>query len=115
MLLKKQEKDNTIEALFDSSNLYKTIYLKDKNIMYIFFKKGGVYSYYNIDNELYQIFESADSQGEFFTRTIKHHKDIYPCSKEFTMKKFEINDLTEQIKEALNESRGDNRSTEEMS
>lgn len=99
MLLRKQDENGVVEALFDSSNLYKALYLKEKKIMYVFFKKGGVYSYYNVDNAIYEQFETAESQGEFFTKHLKYNTN-YPYSKEFVMKDFEINDLTNSINEA---------------
>jgi hypothetical protein len=100
MLVRRQEENGVVEALFNSSNLFKALYLKERKIMYVFFKKGGVYSYYNVDNVIYEQFEIADSQGEFFSQNIKN-KSLYPHSKEFKMKEFEINDLTNSINEAL--------------
>jgi hypothetical protein len=100
MLLRRQEENGVIEALFDSSNLFKCLYLKEQKIMYVFFKKGGVYSYYNVDSEVYGEFEVAESQGQFFSQKIKNNAR-YPHSKEFKMKDFEVNELTTRINEAL--------------
>jgi translation elongation factor P/translation initiation factor 5A len=100
MLLRRQEENGVVEALFNSSNLFKALYLKGNKIMYVFFKKGGVYSYFNMDNEMYEQFELAESQGEFFAQNIKNNAR-YPHSKEFKMKDFEINDLTNRINEAI--------------
>lgn len=100
MLLRRQEENGVVEALFNSSNLFKSLYLKENRIMYVFFKKGGVYSYYNVDSEVYDEFEQAESQGEFFSQKIKNNGQ-YPHSKEFKMKDFEINDLTNRINEAV--------------
>lgn len=99
MLLKKQEENGVVEAIFDSSNLYKALYLRENKIMYVFFKKGGVYSYYNVDSDIYNEFETADSQGEFFTKNMKMNSK-YPYSKEFVMKDFEISELSNRINEA---------------
>ncbi len=103
MLLKKQEENGVIEALFESSNIFKSIYLPSKKILYVFFGKGNVYSYFNIDPETYKLFEEAKSQGQFFIKEIKLKKELYPHSKEFKMKNFEINELTEQIGILINE------------
>jgi hypothetical protein len=100
MLLRRQEENGVVEALYNSSNLFKSLFLKERHIMYVFFKKGGVYSYYNVNEEIYDEFEAAESQGEFFTQKIKNNQQ-YPHSKEFKMKDFEINELTTRINEAV--------------
>jgi hypothetical protein len=60
-----------VECIFDSSNITKTIYFEDNEKFYIFFKRGHGYSYINVDKELYENFENAESQGKFFNQNIK--------------------------------------------
>jgi len=101
MLLKKQVTENCIEALFNSSNLFKTLYFKNKKLLYVFFRKGGVISYSNVSYEDYENFENADSQGEFMVRNIQKNPKKYPFRKEYKMKLFEIEDLTKEIDHLL--------------
>lgn len=61
-----------IECVFDSSNIVKTIYFEHNEKLYIFFKRGHGYSYINVDKELYENFEKAESQGKFFNQKIKN-------------------------------------------
>lgn len=103
MLLKREEESGSIEAYFDSSNVLKSLYIKERNMLYVFFGKGNVYSYYNIDNELYNLFESAESQGEFLTNEIRTKSQKHPTIKEFKMKPFELNEITQKISILINE------------
>lgn len=86
-----------VEAIFDSSNILKTTYFINDNRLYISFYKGGVYSYSNIDPELYYNFKNAESQGKFFASTIKKNPSKYPYRKEFTLYPDEINEINEAV------------------
>jgi hypothetical protein len=107
MLLKKQVTEKYIEALFDSTNLFKTVYNKQKKILYVFFRKGGVVSYLNISPELYEEFENTSSQGEFVSRRIQKNPTAYPFRKEYKMKLFEIENLTNEIDKLILEMEDD--------
>jgi len=116
MLLKRiQQNDengneDVIEAIYDSSNLLKTTYLPKLQRLYIYFKKGIVYSYYNVDATTYSEFELSESQGVYHNKNLKNNTK-FPYSKEFKMLNFEIQNINEEIEEALksklNESSND--------
>ena len=104
MLLERKElKDSEtseiiVEAYYDSSNLIKTIYLPTKNTLFIIFKKGVVYSYSNVDRELYVGLENSDSQGNYFSKSIaKNPKCVY--YKEYKLYEFEKKEIFTLIEE----------------
>lgn len=80
-----------VESVFDSSNILKTTYFPKNNRLYISFKRGHTYSYGNINEELYNEFEQAESHGKFFNEKIKN-KDEFPYRKEFTLYPSEIDE-----------------------
>lgn len=85
------------EAVYDSSNILKTTYFPIQKKLYISFNRGGVYSYTNVDEELYEEFKNAESQGKFFAQTIKKQPQKYPYRKEFTLYPEEVNELKEVV------------------
>lgn len=104
MLLERKELTDTdsgellVEALYDSSNIMKSIYLPDKKTLFIFFKKGVVYSYHNVDNEVYVGFENSDSQGVYFSKNMaKNPNCIY--YREYKLYEFEKKDMLKLIEE----------------
>jgi hypothetical protein len=102
-LIKKEgEEYGYVEAIFDSSNLMKTIYFPHKCKLYIFFNKGIVYSYSNISASLYQDFESSESQGKFLAEKIKKSPQ-YSYYKEFKLLETEIKDLRNIVETFRNE------------
>lgn len=100
MLLYKisSQNDNIIECLYESTNLLKTTYIKDKEKLYVYFRKGYVYSYSNVEHMLYEQFETSESQGIFLSEYIIKDK-VYPSFKEFKMMNFEIDDIEKTINE----------------
>jgi len=74
--------DSYIECIFKSDNILKTTYFNKSKRLYIYFIRGNVYSYENIDNELYEDFENADSQGQFFHKKFFRNKEY---RSEFTL------------------------------
>lgn len=104
MLLERKElrddetKELYVEALYNSSNIMKSIYLPDKQMMFIIFKKGVVYSYAHIDIETYLGFENADSQGVYFSKNIaKNPLCVY--YREYKLYEFEKKDMLKLIEE----------------
>ncbi len=87
-----------IEAIFDSSNILKTLYFEHVEKFYIFFKRGQSYSYVNVDKELYESFENAESQGKFFNQYIRS-KPEFECRYEFKLLEAEIKVAEDIIKE----------------
>ena len=104
MLINKKivyDNDNAIgyiESIFDSKNVLKTTYFPKTKKLYISFSRGKTYSYQNIDNELYNKFEEAQSQGLFFNENIKNKKE-YPYYTEFSLIDSEMNEINKILKE----------------
>lgn len=104
MLLERKElrdeetKELVVEALFDSSNIMKSIYIPDREILFIIFKKGVVYSYEHIDIETYVGFENADSQGVYFSKNITKNP-VFVFYRQYKLYEFEKKDLLKLIEE----------------
>jgi hypothetical protein len=96
MILQKKEINEFIESVYDSSNLYKSIYNTKKNELFIFFKRGGVYVYGPVSNELFEGLQNAESQGKYFHAVLKKSNEIN-YSKAFTLHEEEKNDLENLI------------------
>lgn len=96
-----------VEGYYDSSNIIKSVYLPEKKTLFIIFKRGVVYSYYNIDLEVYLGFENADSQGVYFSKNIaKNPKYVYYREyKLYEFEKKEIFTLIEERKQILDEEK----------
>jgi hypothetical protein len=77
MILKKQEKDGIIKAMYNSSNVVASIYNSNNNDLEIIFKSGSKYRYTGVSKSDYMRFEIADSQGKVFESYIKK----YPTTK----------------------------------
>lgn len=73
MILKRQEKDNKIKAMYSSSTILASIYDKEKNDLTVIFNKGGQYKYAGVSNTDYTRFELADSQGIVLNSHIKKY------------------------------------------
>ena len=94
------------EAIFDSSNILKTTYFPKQNRLYVSFNRGGVYSYENVDNEKYEEFKDAESQGKYFIKEIKNDPSKYPYRKEFTLYPDEVKNLKEERDQTKKELEG---------
>ena len=111
MLLERKELTDSetsemiIEALYESSNIIKSMYLPAKKTLFIIFRKGFVYSYSNVDNELYVGFEVADSQGIYFSKNISKNANClyYKEYKLYEFEKMDIFKLIEERKQILKE------------
>lgn len=90
-----------IESIFNSGNVLKTTYFPTQNRLYLAFNSGQVYSYSNIDNNLYEEFENAESQGKFFHSRIRSKPEEYIYRKEFTLYPTELSEIKEVVKKNL--------------
>lgn len=88
-----------IECVFDSTNILRTTYFPMLRRLYISFNKGNVYSYSNINEDLYKEFENSDSQGKFFASNIRSNPNDYPVRKEFKLYPSEVEETKILIKE----------------
>lgn len=86
-----------VESIFNSGNILKTVYFVAQNRLYISFKRGNTYSYSNITPEIYHEFETTESQGKFFHKTISANANKYPYRHEFDLMKLEIEEIIEII------------------
>ena len=73
MILKKQEKDNKVKAIYSSSNICASTYDKQTQGLTIIFNNGGQYVYEGVSGTDYARFELADSQGAVFNTHIKKY------------------------------------------
>lgn len=76
MILKRTEKGNIIEALYDSSNIIASSYNKLTNQLQITFGKGDTYAYDLVNPTDYLRFELAESQGKVFNSHIKKYSYV---------------------------------------
>jgi hypothetical protein len=73
MLLKRKQKENLIEATYDSSNILSSKYDKESKRLTITFKRGAQYTYMDVSSSDYLRFETAESQGIILNSHIKLH------------------------------------------
>jgi 2',3'-cyclic-nucleotide 2'-phosphodiesterase (5'-nucleotidase family) len=73
MLLKRTQKENLIEATYDSSNILSSKYDKDSKKLIITFKRGAQYVYMGVSSSDYLRFETAESQGAVLNSHIKSY------------------------------------------
>lgn len=92
MITYKKTENNITLCKIDSSNIFQSIYYEDKQFLYLFFKKGNVYSYQPISKELYEGFEKAPSQGQYLDMFIKKNPSI-TYRKETVLKKHELDQM----------------------
>lgn len=71
MLLKRQEKDNVIKAIYKSSNVLASTYNKETSELILVFNKGTQYKYAGVKSSDYTRLELAESQGSVFNTHIK--------------------------------------------
>lgn len=91
MILKKDEKDNTIENVYNSSNVFKSKYNKISGDLIIIYQSGLMYEYKKVNPTDYYKLELSDSIGKAIHKYIKK----YQTNKIGTMDK-------DSIKEEIN-------------
>jgi hypothetical protein len=55
----------------DSSNIARIRYLSEQSILEIEFKKGLVYQYFDVPENVFEQLKSANSKGQYFAANIK--------------------------------------------
>jgi len=101
MILKRQEKDNKIKAMYKSSTILASVFETDTNTLTVIFTNGGQYKYANVTLTDYTRFETADSQGIVLNSHIK----------KYTFEKLAPVDPTAIIKEITDLSKVDDKAT----
>jgi len=71
MIVKKQEKNNKIKAMYASSTICASIFDTITRDLIVIFNNGGQYKYPSVDLTDYTRFEVADSNGSVFNTYIK--------------------------------------------
>ena len=77
MLIKRNETNNIVECLFDSSNVIASKYDKTTQELIVTYKAGTQYKYKGVKSTDYSRFELADSQGKEINSRIR----LYPNEK----------------------------------
>jgi len=94
-----KDKDGTlIECVINSSNILKTDYFVHNKKLFVYFNRGHCYSYYNVDENTYNEFENAKSQGEYLRQNIMNNLK-FPYAKEFKLSEREITESKNIIEE----------------
>lgn len=73
MILKRQEKNGLIKAIYDSSNILASTFDTVTSDLTLIFKAGTQYRYNNVAKTDYLRFEVAESQGAVFSSHIKKY------------------------------------------
>ena len=89
MILKRQEKEGRIKAIYSSSNICASVYNTVTNELTLIFTSGLQYKYTDVSKADYMRFETADSQGSVMNTHIK----------KYTSTKLDKVDTTEILKE----------------
>ncbi|MEI6879789.1 MAG: KTSC domain-containing protein [Bacteroidota bacterium] len=71
MILKKQEKNGKIKAMYSSSTICASIFDTATKDLTVIFNNGGQYKYTSVELTDYTRFETADSNGTIFNTYIK--------------------------------------------
>ena len=74
MLVNKYVDGNTIENLYDSSNIIASKYDLVSKKLAIIFKNGFQYLYHDVKENDYLVFEGSESQGKALNSHIKNYK-----------------------------------------
>lgn len=73
MILKRQEKEGSIKAIYSSSNICASVYNTITNELTLIFTSGLQYKYTDVSKTDYMRFETADSQGSVMNTHIKKY------------------------------------------
>lgn len=71
MILKRQEKNGKIKAMYSSSTVCASVFDTETRNLTVIFNNGGQYMYPAVDLTDYTRFETADSNGSVFNTYIK--------------------------------------------
>jgi len=74
MILNRHIDKESIESLYESSNILASRYNTLSKKLAIIFKGGRQYLYHDVQRSDYDIFEQAESQGKILNSTIKKYK-----------------------------------------
>ena len=98
MILNKHIDKESIESLYDSSNILASRYNTISKKLAIIFKGGRQYLYHDVNKTDYDVFEQSESQGKVLNSVIKKYKfdrieevvDVTPITEQITLIKNSI-------------------------
>jgi predicted transcriptional regulator len=116
MILKRQEKNGKIKAMYSSSTICASIYDTTTKDLIVIFNNGGQYKYPNVDLTDYTRVETAESNGsEFNTRIKKKYTNFEKLEKIDGASLNAILDEIESLKEAEDKATMDGVTKQMMS
>lgn len=71
MLLETTKEKDKIISIYESSNIYKSVYHSLDNDLYITFNNGAIYKYFNVDLVTFLKMQESESIGKFVSTNIK--------------------------------------------
>ena len=74
MILNRHLDRESIESLYDSSNILASRYNTISKKLAIIFKGGRQYLYHDVNKNDYDVFEQSESQGKILNSVIKKYK-----------------------------------------
>ncbi len=98
MILNRHLDKESIESLYDSSNILASRYNTISKKLAIIFKGGRQYLYHDVNKKDYDVFEQSESQGKVLNSVIKKYKfdrveevvDVTPINEQITLIKNSI-------------------------
>jgi len=97
MILRKQEKNGIIKAIYASSTICGSVYDTLTNELTIVFNTGGQYKYSGVDPSDYYKFEIAESTGSVFTSIIRKKYTNF-----LKLDKIDVSELLTEVQELSN-------------
>ena len=76
MLLETTKEKDKIITIYESSNIYKSVYKFLDNELLITFNNGNIYKYLNVDMVTFLKLQESNSVGKFFAGNIKTKFDF---------------------------------------
>jgi hypothetical protein len=76
MLLETIKEKDKITTIYESSNIYKSVYKFLDNDLFITFNNGNIYKYLNVDMSTFLKLQESNSVGKFFASNIKPKFDV---------------------------------------
>lgn len=76
MVLETNKEKNKITSIYESSNIYKSVYDLLENDLYITFNNGNIYKYIGVNMLTFLKLQESQSIGKFFANEIKNKFDV---------------------------------------
>lgn len=96
MLLNRVDRNGKIKSIYESSNILSSIYVPNDKKLTIIFKNGTSYTYDKVDKTDFFRFETAESQGNIFSKYIKNNPFVKNDNVDVNDIETEITDVKEE-------------------